>query len=602
MLCLAFRRCALIVVISLSGVMPRAAWSAQNSEPRQQESRIKWLLIDIADSARASRDLAFAVRVQTHAAVLLWPQDRECARSIFRRAFESLMPSQAEAEAAPEEGGAPEPAAPVSDLRAELLNQVAGRDPELAEEFARRIAYASDTRRVAARDSRKPDGRDMTSFVPVSSRGEDERRELLISVALQVAERDPHRAMTLGQLSLGPAVDLSNPPPGAQGLTSSIISPKFSRLLTIMRGVDSRLADLLFSSAVARLERLPLVDLDDVHTLGSYVVLAASPSTRGAMSRSLVVRFLDLSFRQIMLQVDSGSGAPDEAANDDGSDSIYFIVRQLSDLFARHLPNQLAELKSKTAQSNDSSVAIDPGSIPASTPVDVTREARLADTDGERDALYARAALGWLSAKDVNAAQATAFKISDANVRDRVLIQIVRRQSAEGQIDDAVAIARRLASSVERIEATVRIAGAALALKDRVRATELLNEAEGESVKLQARAARSRILLSVASSFSAFDLQRSFEVLQAAVKSLNGPAPAPEAGKKPQGAGFDELYQMGLESTFAALARRDFDRALFLAQQLSDEETSVLAQLAVCRGGLAAGRDQGQARRNAEKE
>jgi hypothetical protein len=369
-----------------------------------------------------------------------------------------------------------------------------------------------------------------------------------------------------------------------------------------MRGVDPRLADLLFSSAVARLERLPVVDLDDVHTLGSYVVLAASPSTKGAMSPSLVVRFLDLSFRQIMFQVDSGSGAPDEASNDDGSDSIYFIVRQLSDLFARHLPNQLAELKSKTAQSNDSSVAIDPGSIPESTPVDVTREARLAGTDGERDALYARAALGWLSAKDMNAAQATAFKISDGHVRDRVLIQIVRRHSAEGQIDDAVAIARRLASSVERIEALVRIAGAALALKDKVRATELLNEAEVESMKLPARAARSRILLSVASSFSAFDLQRSFEVLQGAVKSLNGLPPAPEAEKKRQAAGFDELYQMGFESTFAALARKDFDRALFLAQQLSDEETSVLAQLAVCRGGLSAGRDQGQARRSAEKE
>jgi hypothetical protein len=121
-------------------------------------------------------------------------------------------------------------------------------------------------------------------------------------------------------------------------------------------------------------------------------------------------------------------------------------------------------------------------------------------------------------------------------------------------------------------------------------------------VKLQARAARSRILLSVASSFSVFDLQRSFEVLQAAVKYLNGPQSASESEKKRQGASFDELYQMGFESTFAALARKDFDRALFLAQQLSDEETSVLAQLAVCRGGLYAVRDQGQARKTAERE
>jgi hypothetical protein len=315
------------------------------------------------------------------------------------------------------------------------------------------------------------------------------------------------------------------------------------------------------------------------------------------MSRELVVRFLDLSFRQIMLQVDSPpSGAPDETSKADRSDSIYFIVRQLSDLFARHLPSKLAELKYRTAQNNDSIAAVDPGSILSSSPPspnEVTREARLSDDDGERNALYARAALGWLAAKDMDAAQATASKISDANVRDRVLVQIVRRQSAEGRIDDAVAIARRLASGIERIETIVRLAGTALALKDRVRATELLNEAEGESVKLPAQAPRSRALLSIANSFSAFDTQRSFEVLQAVVKSLNGAATGSEPEKKREGAArsgpsFDELYQMGFENVFAALARKDFDRALFLAQQLADEKMSALAQLAACRGGLAA--------------
>ncbi|HVF88949.1 MAG TPA: hypothetical protein VNH22_02705, partial [Blastocatellia bacterium] len=365
MLCLAFRRWVLIVVISLSGVAPLVARTPQIAESRRQESRIKWLLIQLADSARHSDDLAFSVRAQTHAAVLLWPQDRECARAVFRRVFESLVPSQAlEAGGASDDGGAPGPPATVSDLKAELLSQVASRDPELAEEFARRIAYAPHSRRGAARVSGKAEER-AVSFVPLSPRGEDEQRELLISVALQVAERDPHRAMTLGQLSLGSAVDLSNTGRDSQGLPSSIISPNFSRLLAIMRGGDSRLADLLFSSAVARLERMAVVDLDDVHALGSYVVQAAAPSTREAMSRSLAVRFLDLAFRQIMLQVDSPpSASPDEASKADGSDSIYFIVRQLSDLFARYLPDKLAQLKYKTAQAVDSSVVIDPGSIP----------------------------------------------------------------------------------------------------------------------------------------------------------------------------------------------------------------------------------------------
>jgi hypothetical protein len=36
----------------------------------------------------------------------------------------------------------------------------------------------------------------------------------------------------------------------------------------------------------------------------------------------------------------------------------------------------------------------------------------------------------------------------------------------------------------------------------------------------------------------------------------------------------------------ATLGKADFDRALVLAQQLDPEEASLIAQLAVCRGGL----------------
>jgi len=56
--------------------------------------------------------------------------------------------------------------------------------------------------------------------------------------------------------------------------------------------------------------------------------------------------------------------------------------------------------------------------------------------------------------------------------------------------------------------------------------------------------------------------------------------------KGSQGFALDELYAASFERTLAALARADFDRALLLAQQLAGEEPSVIAQLAVCRGGL----------------
>jgi len=48
----------------------------------------------------------------------------------------------------------------------------------------------------------------------------------------------------------------------------------------------------------------------------------------------------------------------------------------------------------------------------------------------------------------------------------------------------------------------------------------------------------------------------------------------------------DELYASSFDSTLAALAKADFDGALALARQLPGEEASVIAQLAVCGGGL----------------
>jgi hypothetical protein len=56
-------------------------------------------------------------------------------------------------------------------------------------------------------------------------------------------------------------------------------------------------------------------------------------------------------------------------------------------------------------------------------------------------------------------------------------------------------------------------------------------------------------------------------------------APRPQAN--------DTLYQPGLEGTLSSLARTDFDRALLLAQQLNSKDASIIAQLAVCGGGLS---------------
>ncbi len=559
---------AVFLALVLTGAITVCAQTSQkpHAVENSQNTRIKWLLAQLAENARQSTDAAFRARAQWQAASLLWPHDRERARAIFRRVFESLnAPAPSERERI--EQDATLSSAERYRLRYELLNQVAGRDSELAEEFARSLA---DT--AAASVSAPQEAENMAS-----SRGDGrERRELLVSVALQVVERNPYRAMALGQLSLGSAGD------GDQA--HSPVSPNFARLLTLMRAADPVLADLLFSSAVARLEHISTVDLADIRTLGSYLVSSGTST----LSKSEIVKFLTLASDQINRHVEAAQGA--ETDRDD-STSIYFIQRQLSDLFARYLPGRLASLKTRAVTASDTAVAIVPGSAESMSPSDVARAARESTDARARDSLNARAALAFLGREEVSEARSLASKVSSDEMRDRVLVQIARRQMQAGELEEAVEVARSICDLTTQVGVMVRLAGAALVAKDQTRAAELLNEAESVVSKSEASPARAQSLLSIAASFSSFDTLRAFEVTQSAVKAINALLDSTEDKAREYSAShisIDDLSNLSFKETLAALARTDFDRALLLAQQLSTREATVLAQLAVCRGGLTA--------------
>jgi hypothetical protein len=560
-----------------------------NRTTTQQDSRITLLLIQLADQAHLSDDLTFAVRAQSQAATLLWTADDERARAIYRQAFRSLTLNSSLKSNDSADNSRIQPRASLSvaekqQLRTELLNQIAGRDPELAEELARSLAEGvENSKEGCSGDSptgncdqgNRASSQALAGSVAGPTQGNVERRELLISVALQVVERDPQRAMALGQLSL-----------------ASGISQNFSRLLILMRAVEPAMADLLFSCALASLERSGSAQLADIHTLGTYLVAAVNSGAKQPLSRADVEKFLRLAFNQIIRRAEGSSfnrvSKPDESA------AIYFIQRQLADLFARYLPERSDQLLGKLIAISDDGTrdqAIDPTSLRQSPPLEIAREARDATDDRERDSLNAGASLAWLNKGEVREAQVSALKISDAKMRDRVLAQIVRRYASEGHIEDAVSMARRIEAIAARIDALVMLSGTALALPDRARATELLNEAEGYAIKARPSADRARSLLKIVSSFSAFDAVRGFEVMQTAVKAINELSSqqdeSRQSSKPAERFRLDELYDANFESTLAVLARADFERALLLAQQLDGKETSLAAQLAVCHGGLA---------------
>lgn len=598
---MALRSCAVSIALALAG----SGVCAQNQPPTtilveksedlsQQNTRIVALLEQLADQARLSANLPFAVRAQSQAARLLWAQEPDRARAIYQRTFHSLVPGRSSrtrdnfenAEVSNPGVGRSPSFVEARQLRTELLNQIAARDPELAEELARSLAdYVENSKTgcgengsLACGSAEGSTSQVQPRLVATRPRVDAERRELLMSAALQVVDRDPQQALAFAQMSV------------AVGISSNL-----ARLLTLMRAVDAERADLLFSNAMARLEQAAPVDLADVRTLGSYVVSAVNSGSRQPMSKPLVLRFLNFAFNQIAYDepsVQSGSSQEDSAA-------LYFLGRQLTDLFGRYLPYRLHLLQSYIG---DQSAAvyydevIDPPALKVSAPGDIAREAIEAIDPAERDSLYARAAIAWLAQADLKDAQSIALKISDAATRDRVLAQIVRRHSSEKQIDDALGLTRRITDATARVELLALLSSAALASKDNLRAAELLDEAAACSLRAQPSFDSARSLVMIASSFAPFDPMRSFEVLQSAIKAINDLVRQDESKDVTTGAGsrskaataftLDDLYAASLDSTLAALAKADFDSALALARQLPGDEAPVIAQLAVCGGGL----------------
>ena len=576
--------CAVSIALALAGInvfgqTPRALdrTSEASQISSQHRTRIILLLEQLADQARASENLAFAVRAQSHAAALLWPLDPEQARAIYRRAFDSLQRGSTQIQSASSKDDRAAVSESVAQpqsrqLSRELLNQVASRDPELAEQLARNLIESSENTSVDSTHDPASNSANLPANEPSQTpvRDSAERRELLMSAAFQIVDRDPQQAMAFAQMSLALGV-----------------SPNFARLLTMLRNVDHERADLLFSNALERIQQAQRPALADIHTLGSYVLTTVNSPASRPLSKALVVRFLNFGIDQIAQKdVYSLAHAGDESA-------VYFISRQLTELATRYQIDRLGELQRYLISSGYESTCeetIDPGLLEVSAPSDITRDAREATDGMQRNALYARAALAWLSQADLKESQAAALKITDGATRDRVLIQIARRFASDGKGEDALVVVRRITDIVARVDGLVLLGAAASASKDKSRAVELLSEAEDGILKARPTIDRARALVKIANSFSGLDPMRTFNALESAVAAINEIIRQQDSMETSSQVAppskLEELVSASFEDALTTLAASDFDRALLLAQQLDGEEAPVLAQLAVLRGGL----------------
>src|SRR5215475_1367811 len=205
------RSCAVSIALALAGSIALSQGDKPPARtPRviaaQRNTRIISLLEQLADHALASENLTSTLRAQSQAANLLWSQDPARARAIFQRAWQSLVPSASSktrdgADASNKSSSIRSSTPEKLQLRSELLNQIAARDPELAEELARSLADTSDGTKTSCMDGMSSEcstGSNSPTRAPVATQGartheDPDRCELLMSAALQVVDRDPQQ-------------------------------------------------------------------------------------------------------------------------------------------------------------------------------------------------------------------------------------------------------------------------------------------------------------------------------------------------------------------------------------------------------------------------
>jgi hypothetical protein len=427
----------------------------------------------------------------------------------------------------PAASAAPEERARAAKLMPDLLSNVARHDAALAERFSARYA-----------------------LVPPGDDGLDAqtRAETLANAAIEMLPDDPARAATIGRLALGDQITTS-----------------FMRLLVVLRGVDAARADALFAAALGVLARNPAPRMADVQMLGFYVGANGQSQLDGVPADAMRA-YLELAFRIIvMTPLDSKDAS-----------SAYFLGRQLAAAVARYLPDRASELDARLGLLSHSN-----GFQQATPAVDRTSDA-MGDT---ADARRARAATAAIERDDYKTAHSEAAAIEDDDLQSRVYAQAALHLVKLRRLDEAAREIDRVPDPARRATLLIQLAHVAHSRGDIAYAVDSLSWAGREAAREPETGPRLQALFSVASAFVDVDSMRAFDAMQAAIDGVNkavravdGP-PVDSRAVAPASLNFD--------ATLARLARVDFDRALSLARQFDTLGHRLLAELAVCRGGLA---------------
>ncbi|MGH9427981.1 MAG: hypothetical protein ACRD2L_16985, partial [Terriglobia bacterium] len=400
--------------------------------------------------------------------------------------------------------------------------------------------------------------------------------------------------------------------------------------LETLRQQNPKLADATFNRTLTQLESDPGASLQSVSALGSYLFPGTTPAmflvasqpddddqhvvafdlhAMGLAGRNsqavdpdpeLVSRYLNLAYERYVASLSALSSGPVTADNPElqGVLASLPMAAMLRPLLAKHLPEKASSLQARLNElskyfSNEDGTTLEKAlDLLASIGDPEKRSQWQAETSPEnQDSRYHDQAMTAIRQGRTEQAAALMEKVKKeeikAIIRSALQSNQIREAIEHGELESASAQARTLPEPSQRIPFLIQIADQHTKRKEPEPALLCLIEAEQLLDKLDVHS-RLNFAVEIVEKMARLDSERAYHSAARLVEEINR-AGASKSGPSPYRDGPDLMIANNLLSSqsFGLLAEADFNAALALAQSIVRSETSIAAQLAVCRAALA---------------
>jgi hypothetical protein len=574
----------LLISNSVAAQLPQPAKESEEEKAKARKELERKALALLEETLQGAQVLKLAenrAAVRVQAADLLWPRDEKRARALFRDAAADIAAARGA-----DSTGRDRTAWMLMQLRSQLLNTAASRDPQLALELLR------ESRPAAAEGAAEA-----TDMDP------DSELRLEQSIVAQAAEADPKAMLRMAEESLDKGVTF-----GALGALDKLrrkdaesATKLAGKIVAKLRGQSLSGGREGFSVAVSLLN---LVLMPQTASLSHYG--APPPATRPAEKpKPLVMEDSDVRELADLVSVAALKDSPSM-----GGYGLVMALRPLLPELEKRVPARAAQLRAKIAQMDK---ALDPRakvwmefeSLMSRPPDAIIEEAAKAPAE-MRGEFYNAAAMKLLHAGEVERARQVAAEHLRGEQREGMLTYIerleVERAVERGNTDEAKAAVARIKSKERRARALAELA-VAFALKgDKKAAAQLLDEARGLVDRQPDNERETEALFEVARGYALVEPAKTFEMIDPLIDHANDLLTAASLlSKFGQGDGAFRKGEMVISpglgelggvyaryvKALAELARVDFERTKASADRFNRDEARLMARLVIARSVLS---------------